>query len=326
MAPAAYPESAAGRDAWILKKRGAKNALDPFRAYAAFVEEELSEKGELVPVATILLTNRECPWRCLMCDLWRNTLDAPVPAGAIPTQIAEALAGLGPAREIKLYNAGSFFDPGAIPREDYEAIANLLRPFERVVVESHPALIGSECLRFQDQLSGQLEVAMGLETVEPGILAKLNKRMTLELFQQAAAFLSSHRIGLRAFVLIKPPFTPSDEEAVEWAVRSASFGYRAGAGVVSLIPTRAGNGALDSLASTGQFSPPGLGTIEQATAEVLRLNLGRVFVDLWDLEKFSTCSRCFSARRARLEQMNWSQRIIPQVRCPYCSGHVSESD
>ena len=44
------------------------------RPYAFFVEEERSASGEVVPVATVFLTNRECPWRCLMCDLWKNTL------------------------------------------------------------------------------------------------------------------------------------------------------------------------------------------------------------------------------------------------------------
>ncbi len=47
--------------------------------------------GEIVPTATVFLTNRECPWRCLMCDLWRNTTIETVPAGAISGQIDYAL-------------------------------------------------------------------------------------------------------------------------------------------------------------------------------------------------------------------------------------------
>jgi uncharacterized Fe-S cluster-containing MiaB family protein len=50
-----------------------------------------------------------------MCDLWVNTLDAAVPRGAIARQIRDAVATLPAARQIKLYNAGSFFDPQAIP-------------------------------------------------------------------------------------------------------------------------------------------------------------------------------------------------------------------
>ena len=145
-----YPVQASERDKWILSQRPERNALDPRRPYAFFVEEECSATREVVPVATVFLTNRECPWRCLMCDLWRNTLTEAVPEGAIPEQIDYALAQLAPARQIKLYNSGSFFDRRAIPAEDYPAIVDRVRSFERTIVESHPALIGEACLRFRD--------------------------------------------------------------------------------------------------------------------------------------------------------------------------------
>src|SRR5213076_1715777 len=95
---AAYPWAAAERDRWILDRRGQRNALDPRRAYAALTEEEPDGSGGTLSVSTIFLTNRECPWRCLMCDLWTNTLTEPVPEGAIPAQIAYALPRLPPAR------------------------------------------------------------------------------------------------------------------------------------------------------------------------------------------------------------------------------------
>ena len=109
-----------------------------------------ASSGEVVPVSTLFLTNRECPWRCVMCDLWKNTLIDTVPPGAIPEQIEFALRELPPARQIKLYNSGSFFDAQAIPSEDYAAIAGLVKPFERVIVECHPALIGDRCVDFRD--------------------------------------------------------------------------------------------------------------------------------------------------------------------------------
>ena len=93
-----------------------------------------------------------------------------------------------PVTRLKLYNAGSFFDERAIPSSDYDAVADLLRDFDHVVVESHPALIGVRVDRLQNALArtaGQrhavtgrrpaLEVAMGLETAHPAALAALNK-------------------------------------------------------------------------------------------------------------------------------------------------------
>ena len=315
--PAAYPDNARDRDRWILSRRPERNTVDPFRPHAFIAEQERAESGEIVSVATIFLTNRECPWRCLMCDLWRNTLAESVPPGAIPAQMDVALANLPPARQLKLYNSGSFFDPRAIPPEDFPDIAERARSFDRVIVECHPALVGEAALRFRDLLDGRLEVAMGLETAQPEVLARLNKRMTLDQFARAAKFLRDHDIALRVFILVKPPFL-DEAEALEWARRSLDFAFDCGAGVASLIPTRLGNGALEALAEQGEFSPPKLATLEEAAVYGVSLKRGRVFADLWDLEKFSTCPECFAARRQRLERMNFTQIVEPSAVCSRC--------
>jgi hypothetical protein len=303
----------ASLDAWIVERRPARNAVDPLRPYAFFAEQERSRDGRVVTVNTIFLTNRECPWRCLMCDLWKNTLTESVSAGAIPTQIEYALARLPAASHVKLYNSGSFFDPRAIPVEDYGRVAELLRPFEHVIVESHPALIGEACLRFRDLLAGRLEVAMGLETVHPTVLPRLNKHMTLDQFAAAASLLRDGAIDLRAFILVKPPFLAEDE-AVEWASRSVDFAFDCGASVVALIPTRDGNGAMEAL----DVSPPTIAMLEASAAYGLSLSAGRVFADLWDLRRFSRCDRCFDERAARLERMNLEQALLPPLMCGAC--------
>jgi archaeosine synthase beta-subunit len=341
---------------WILSRRPERNALDPLRPWAFFVEDEacpilsepqganhesgcpiLSEaKGgkhgslEIVPVATLFLTNRECPWRCLMCDLWKNTLPESVPSGVIPAQIDYALSRLPPVRHIKLYNSGSFFDPRAIPVEDYPAIAVQVSAFDRVIVECHPALIGEKvgekigenCFRFREQLSGRLEVAMGLETVHPQIIERLNKRMTTEQFAAAAALLREHDIDLRVFILVKPPFM-REEESLHWAQRSLDFAFDCGATAATLIPTRGGNGAMEELARTGDFSPPALATLEAALAYGIGLHRGRVFpgrvfIDLWDLKpSASECPHCFPARIERLRAMNLRQTILDPIACSH---------
>lgn len=253
-----------------------------------------------------------------MCDLWRHTLTETVPIGAIPQQIDFALSQLPAARQIKLYNSGSFFDKRAIPPEDYEAIAERVRDFERVVVECHPKLIGKSCLRLRDLLGGAtLEVAMGLETIHPEVGPRLNKGATLQDFQKAAEFLLKHDVALRVFILVKPPFL-SEDEALLWANRSTDFAFDCGVSVVALIPTRRGNGAMEKLEQSGDWSPPHLKTLEEATNYGLALKKGRVFADLWDLEQFSDCAVCFAARRERLEQMNFSQQIMPPIECAFC--------
>ena len=322
----AYPDTAPARSRWIESRRGPRDAADALQPHAFFVEEECSESRAIVPVLTIFLTNRECPWRCLMCDLWKDTLEESVPPGAIPAQIdhalarsAGALAHSNASSQIKLYNSGSFFDRRAVPKEDYEAIARRVAGFSRVIVECHPKLISEEVLRFRDMTGTQLEIAMGLETAEPEVLARLNKGMTLEDFSRAAKFLRQNGIAVRTFILLKPPFV-TEAQGIESARRSLEFAFDAGVSVACVIPTRAGNGALEALAARGEFSPPRLASLEHVLDFGIGLLRGRVFADVWDLQQFSRCAECFEPRLQRLRTMNLTQRVLSRAECPACES------
>jgi archaeosine synthase beta-subunit len=327
-----YPARAAARDHFVLDRRAPRSEPDAWRYDSLLVEEERSADGKRVRVATVFLTGRECPWRCVMCDLWRRTTTRDTPAGAIPAQVAAAQRVLAaeslPVSQIKLYNSGSFFDPRAVPEDDYDAIAAHLTGFDRVIVESHPALVGDRVDRLLSALErhhnpggqpAQLEVAMGLETVHPGALSRLHKRMTVDAFAQAASRLRRLDVALRVFVLIWPPFiAPGDQN--RWLLRSVDRAFSCGATVVSLVPTRPGNGALDTLQELGHFHQPRLRDIEQSVESAFARSraAGRIFVDVWDLERFADCPHCFAQRRARLSVLNLEQRVPPQVPCAAC--------
>jgi radical SAM enzyme (TIGR01210 family) len=302
----------------VLEHRATKPLLDSQRAYASIWEEERDAQGVLTPTAVVFLTNRECPFRCVMCDLWVNTLDETVPRGAIAAQIRTALDGLPSARQIKLYNAGSFFDPAAIPAEDHEEIAETVAGFERVIVESHPAFLSGayreRCLRFGDLIPGQLEIAVGLETAHPQVLGRLNKKMTLDAFRLAADFLAEHDIALRVFVLLSPPFMRADL-AVEWACRSLDLAAECGATVATVIPTRGGNGAMEAIGD--QFTSPRLPDLERTIEYGVAINGMRVFADLWNIDRLFDCV-CSPARAIRLAAMNRTQVVAPPVVCTHC--------
>ena len=223
----AYP--ARGRTAWILAQRPPRPAApDPNAPHGVFLERERLASGAVADSGVVLLTNRECPWRCLMCDLWKDTTRRSVPEGAIPRQVEFAVrkwsdSGTLPV-QVKLYNSGSFFDPAAIPPADYAPVARRLAFARHVVVESHPLLVGERARVLRDLLSGSLEVALGLETAHPEVLAKLNKKFDLAQFARAAEFLAAGRIALRAFILVHPPFM-NETEGAEWVVKSAEFAF-----------------------------------------------------------------------------------------------------
>ena len=279
-------------------------AIDPNRVQAAFVEQELGGDGQLVDVATLLTTGRECIFDCVFCDLWRHTLPGPTPHGAIVRQLDAVLPTLPPAKWIKLYNASNWFDATAVPPADWPAIADRLRPFERVIVENHPKLCTEAVPRFRDLLDGQLEVAIGLESIDPRVLPRLNKSMTADDAARALERLRGWGIDVRAFVLVPPPFVeapvPSTIDTVRWA-------FERGVEVVSLLPLRP-----DQMnASTATLTAEERSTIRRPSIEEVaavlancRISLPRrLFVDAWDASDW-----CDAAAVAKLANWNLTQR------------------
>jgi radical SAM enzyme (TIGR01210 family) len=301
-------------DRWIVSNRGLKNPVDPFKPYGWLVEKERSPSGKIEDTGIIFLTNRECTFHCLMCDLWKNTTDKSVPVGAIPAQIEYALERMPASKHLKLYNSGSFFDTRAIPAEDYVKIASLVSGFETLIVENHPGLVSNRVLRFRDMLKPELQMAMGLETVNPEILLRLNKQMTAEDFGNSVAFLSQNGIKSRAFILLRTPFM-SETEGIFWAERSLDFAFSSGVECCTVIPVRGGNGAMELLKEEGQFTPPDIRSLEEVLEYGINLKTGRVFADTWDLGLFSKCSKCSEQRTKRLTEMNLTQEIPEKIKC-----------
>ena len=297
-------------DRSILAARGARNVVDPWRPYHFLNEPEFSANGIVEVVSTIFLTNRECPFRCLMCDLWKNTTKEIVPLGAIPGQIDFALSRLLPAKHVKLYNSGNFFDPKAIPSTDLPNIANRIRHFQTVIIENHPRLCDARCGEFQQLLGTQLEIALGLETSHAPTLAKLNKLMTVEDFARSCELLLKAQIRIRAFVLLKPPET-TEAQGIERAIESVRFAFDCGVSCCAVIPVRAGNGIMEQLVQQGLFAPPRLSSLELVMRETLSWNRGRVFADLWDARQFADKPEDADLQLSRLEAMNLHQRAIP---------------
>jgi len=301
-------------DEWILSCRGRKNTLDPFRPYAWLVEKERTPSGTIEDVLTVFLTNRECSFHCLMCDLWKNTVDEPLPGEALAGQLEWALNNAGTVKHIKLYNSGSFFDTRAVPLKERNAIASIVKGFETVIVESHPFFINDECPAFRDKTGADLQVAMGLECANPRILTLLNKCMTLGDFADRTGFLLDNDIFTRAFILLRPPFLEEDE-AIFWAKRSIDFAFDTGCECCTVIPVRGGNGSMEKLQEKGLFGLPSITSLEKVLEYGIEKQSGRVFADTWDLELFSNCNKCYKNRLDRITSMNLQQVIIREVYC-----------
>jgi radical SAM enzyme (TIGR01210 family) len=304
-------------DAAVRHARGPRATVDPERPVAVFDEEEIASPGRTVATRVLILAGAECRYTCAMCDLWRHSLDGPTPPGSLPAQIRRGLStgGITTAatepRWIKLYNGSNFFDPRSVPPADLPAIAELLAGHDRVIVENHPRLTGPAVPRFRDRLSGRLEVALGLETVDPRLLPWLGKQMTADDFAAAAARLRSWDVDVRAFVLLGLPGLTA-AESLAACLAAVAFAADSGARHVSIIPTRKGNGFMDDLARNGFFTPPSATLVEQAAAAAIggpAAHGAIITIDLWDFATLAgQCAACGPSRRARLAAANLAQR------------------
>ena len=288
----------------VLDARGPKNNIDATRAYGCFNDPEYTRNGNIELHTIILTSNKECSFKCAMCDLWKNTTSDSVKQGVITKQIKDALDSVPWAPHIKIYNAGSFFDRKSIPEQDTIDIANLLQDRETIIVEAHPRIVGNSTYEYADLLKPKLEVAMGLETVDPIVLPRLNKKMTLHDFEQATINLIEHEISVRAFILLRTPWQ-SEEEGIHWAKKSIDFAQSIGVECCTIIPTRRGNGLIEKLEEQGDFSPPSLYSLEEALSYGINKKQGRVFADLWDINQFGSDDKCIG----RIKEMNDTQGV-----------------
>jgi radical SAM enzyme (TIGR01210 family) len=312
--PFAAPERNAIRAA-----RGAKLPVDARRPVAQWDEWEVDSPGHAVATRVLLLVGAECRFSCTMCDLWKHTLDRPTQLGDLPEQIRFGLSApwilaerneVSPQRWLKLYNSSNFFDAYNVPTEDLGEIASMVGSFERVIIENHPRLLSDEIRNFRDRLAGRLEVAMGLETIHPQLLAWLNKKMTVTDFAHACQALTSMDIDLRSFVLLGLPGL-SRTESIHWCLESLRFAKSHRVRHCSVIPMRAKDGILLRLEKEGHFSNVDAFMLEEVMEKALREGIQIVTADMWDWEKMrGHCDVCRGARGKRLEAMNLQQQAV----------------
>lgn len=311
--------SVSAADRRIRSLRAPKPIVDPWKAHGSLLEQERRPSGTIERTLTVFLAGAECPFTCSFCDLWRWTIDGPTPPGALPKQLADVLRSItgAPPDRLKLYNASNFFDRRAVPAEDVPSIAALAAGFAGVTVESHANTVGPPALEFARQLSGRLEVAIGLETIHPVAVTHLNKRLELSRFDKAAKFLADHDVDLRVFVLLGAPYVPADD-SVEWVVRAVEYAAHRGAATVSVIPVRRGNGEVERLQALGCFTPPTLSQFEAAIDGCLAMTPTVVTADLWDVDRMPACPECRAPRIDRLRRINLTGRAEPPIACSAC--------
>ncbi|MFC6837691.1 archaeosine biosynthesis radical SAM protein RaSEA [Halomarina ordinaria] len=250
------------------------DAREPTRVW---LDEDNTPAG-VYQSLTIILNTGGCRWAraggCTMCGYVAESVDG----GTVAHEdlMAQVEACLDHEREnadapselVKIYTSGSFLDEREVPAETRAAIAETFADRERMVLESLPNFVDREKLRDFTDRGLDADVAIGLETATDRVRHDcVNKYFEFADFEAACAEALAADAGVKAYLLMKPPFL-TEREAVADMKRSV----RRCAGVegchtVSMNPTNVQRYTMvEQLYHDGGYRPPWLWSV----AEVLR--------------------------------------------------------
>lgn len=227
---------------------------------------------EILPSTTVILTSGGCSWnRCLMCQ-YRHERYTGADKENISDLMLQQLSFLQKNLDyqetplIKLYTSGSFFDPAEVPQDVCDAVASQFHG-KCMVIESRIDYTDIDrIIRFVEILDDgthriPLFLALGLETSSDMIREKcIDKGVTFDAYQKTADLLHDHGLGVKSYLLHKPPYL-TEKEAFDDMIQSitdiAPFSE-----MISMNPCSVQrNTHVEKLWKAGYYRPPYLWSI-----------------------------------------------------------------
>ena len=262
--------------------RGRNDAsYDPREPTRVWLDEDNTPDG-VVDSLTIILNTGGCRWAraggCTMCGYVAESVEGgSVAHEDLMAQIEACLAHERetlaeheePAELIKIYTSGSFLDEREVPAETRRAIAETFADRERIVVESLPDFV--EERRIADFVEQGLatDVAVGLETATDRVRHDcVNKYFDFADFEAACAAAREAGAGVKAYLLMKPPFLSEREAREDMAASVRRCAGVDGCHTVSMNPCNVQSYTMvEGLHRQGGYRPPWLWSVCAVLAE-----------------------------------------------------------
>ncbi len=188
--------------------------------------------AERVSAFVLILRTRGCYWAdlkgCSMCGYAKDTVGRSATSEELAGQLDRAMKRYRAEPYVKIYTSGSFLDDREVDPASRERIVSAFSgSAHRLLFETLPEFVTAETLApLRDRFSGELEVAMGLESSQPEVLQRfVNKGSTPQEYFAAAERIRS--VGLRAkgYLLLKPPYL-AEREAITDVLASIAASAR----------------------------------------------------------------------------------------------------
>ncbi len=255
-----------------------ERSYDPHEPTRVWLDEDNTPDG-VTESLTIILNTGGCRWAraggCTMCGYVAESVEGgSVSHEALLDQIDvclehEAETADDPADLIKIYTSGSFLDDREVGPETREAIAETFADRERIVLESLPDFVDREKLAAFTDRGLQTDVAIGLETATDRVRRDcVNKYFDFADFEDACAEAVAADAGVKAYLLLKPPFL-TESEAVDDMISSIERCAEVdGCHTVSMNPCNVQRYTMvDELHFRGGYRPPWLWSVAHVLAE-----------------------------------------------------------
>lgn len=254
---------------------------DPTRPSAKWIAPARIGREQGTALAIVLSTigcahARSDSGGCTMCSYLLDGVQERPTSDQIVAQFKFALSeleGKKPPLSVKIYTSGSFLDNEEIPQQARSEILGMIAEDEHIrelVLESRPEYVTNEILSNIRKILGDrtIEIGMGLESANDTVRAVcINKNFDLQMFSAALKTAKSHNIGLRAYVLLKPPLL-TERDALLDAVYTVQKARELGVTTVSLNPVNVQKDTLvEKLWSRGSYRPPWLWSVLQVLRE-----------------------------------------------------------
>jgi archaeosine synthase beta-subunit len=294
---------------------------DAARRYVNQWVEDEAIGPERVRAFVLILKTRGCYWAdlkgCSMCGYSKDTLGRSATPEELAEQTDRALARYHDEPYVKVYTSGSFLDDREV---DPESRRRFVRAFSgrarRLLFETLPEFATPATLApLKEEFAGELEVALGLETTDPVVLARyVHKSAAPSEYLAAADRVRALGLRAKAYLLLKPPYLTEDE-AIDDVVRSvgdAASRFDA----LSVNPVHIQNGTVvEWLYHRGRYRPPWLWSVVEALARGAdRRGVARLvsFPTAGGLARGPhNCGKCDARVLAAIEEASLSQEFGP---------------
>jgi radical SAM enzyme (TIGR01210 family) len=218
---------------------------------------------------------RDTKGGCTMCSyLLDGSAESPSSEELIQ-QFKNAMSKLEDESEplsVKVYTSGSFLDPVEIPevvRTEILSILSSEKRVKQVVLESRPEYVTVTILKEISTSLGdkQVEIGIGVESSNDVIRSIcINKGFNTQEFEKVVQKASEYKIGVRAYVLLKPPFLTERDSLLD-SMKTIQDLDKIGVSTISINPVNVQKNTLvERLWERRQYRPPWLWT----TIEVLK--------------------------------------------------------